>query len=513
MFLQEEGFRLPLHRYQYLILAKNGYTTFVHLGRLSCSSLCNNEHDEELINFIFSGDGQPEDIGYGYQKSPPPGSSGVFETMSIPYSELGVSYDPNTALALQRMLPYDIDKEDMTSSKRSVFRERGDINDNSMVFGQDQDDEASFLIPSPFRERMAEKSRLQNAHLFVKNYGGLNRNSEGDLGEDDYLNVLNAIWEKYKGEEDPEDISEADVEELLEYLANKQERKRQYGNYNTGYDFFNSPLSWSKRSLKNEGHHKRYQESLFDERYPYRVVEKRFPITKRSPTSMTSNAISHRHKKNTPEKQTDPKVAAELSNIFSPEHKKDKKNVTRVSTTGAPNTNQSSGQKEETLDINALKPLDVKKKSIDLSDYFGIDRRKKSTDNMDVNNDWLLKKYLEAYGVGKNKEPFPSEKHSSLRADDVDNKMKAMEDLIVDQAIKYTGAHEGTTDNNEIQEVKDKVIAQLAAAYSLEKMRRALGEFKASLAAQKASSTPPRSLSPPKAGSYQAYKYYIQNTT
>jgi hypothetical protein len=69
----------------------------------------------------------------------------------------------------------------------------------------------------------------------------------------------------------------------------------------------------------------------------------------------------------------------------------------------------------------------------------------------------------------------------------MDAKLRNIEDVIVNEALKYTGAHEGTTDAKEIQEVKDEVLAHLATAYSLEKMRQALREFKSSLLAQKMS--------------------------
>jgi queuine/archaeosine tRNA-ribosyltransferase len=69
----------------------------------------------------------------------------------------------------------------------------------------------------------------------------------------------------------------------------------------------------------------------------------------------------------------------------------------------------------------------------------------------------------------------------------MDTKLRNVEDEIVNEALKYTGAHEGTTDAKEIQEVKDKVMANLATAYNLEKMRQALREFRSSLLAQKMS--------------------------
>lgn len=77
----------------------------------------------------------------------------------------------------------------------------------------------------------------------------------------------------------------------------------------------------------------------------------------------------------------------------------------------------------------------------------------------------------------------------------MDAKLRNIEEVIVNEAVKYTGAHEGTSDTKEIQEVKDKVLAHLATAYSLEKMRQALREFKSSLLAQKMSRYIPCSVS------------------
>lgn len=43
--------------------------------------------------------------------------------------------------------------------------------------------------------------------------------------------------------------------------------------------------------------------------------------------------------------------------------------------------------------------------------------------------------------------------------------------MIIDNVLKYTGAHEGITDPAELQRVRQKVIDQLWIAYNLEKMR------------------------------------------
>ncbi|XP_069673840.1 uncharacterized protein [Periplaneta americana] len=302
---------------------------------------------------------------------------------------------------------------------------------------------------------------------------------------------------------------------------------------------------------------------------------------------------------------TDPKVARELNQIFSsptasdhthsepnskqPAHAKENSvkpsvDTEHVATTHSPVTTNStvtakskegekkteenvtihsdhaqrSASEEETVEqpvtmSRAETPLDIKKKSINWSDYFGIDRRRKKAGpnggekesipvEHPVDNEWLLNQYYKTFAMNtnpgkkrsaphmhdhmssssisqakskksmvqqpfdtrvfdtdifartaqreaskKNSQPANSEQSEESRIDSMDAKLRSIEDQIVNEAVKYTGAHEGSTDTKEIQEVKDKVMARLAAAYSLEKMRLALGEFKSSLMAQKMS--------------------------
>ncbi|KAK7863357.1 hypothetical protein R5R35_004330 [Gryllus longicercus] len=170
----------------------------------------------------------------------------------------------------------------------------------------------------------------------------------------------------------------------------------------------------------------------------------------------------------------------------------------------------------------AQAPLDIQKKSVDWSEYFGLDRRRKKA-GPGGDERWLMDRYRNlalasavrkrgpALAGGADAQGPPLEappldtRHFALgdifsrasrqrqgaaggsRLDGVDSKLQGMEDLIVNEAVKYTGAHEGATDPREVQEVKDKILARLAAAYSLEKMRLALREFKSSLQAQKMS--------------------------
>lgn len=595
---------------------------------------------------FISDDGQPEDIGYGYQKSIAPKTSGVFEAIPLPERELGShdlgveSHTPNDGQRLGE-IALDYIEENMENptiedlrryqyqtlnadSKRSVFRER-DVNvapgTIQNLFPEEVSAEQFFdngehphIIPSSFRERFPSKPSnhhsVRNAQSLIRNFGGLNREPENypdnDHDPDEYLSALNSVWEKYQDSRpnnfDPEDISQSDVAEILDYLNHKEETKRQHENsYNTGYDFFNSPLAWVKRNKKRSFDHPRSSNDQFfhalkllnnnadiherddelddegdadevkllmDEqkssiknrkRFTKRfwrgnaydegkVVAKRYPIAKRSSSYYTSPAVMYhkpsierfnqRRKKNVKPHNlndiTDPKVTKELTNIFSPSenfgqsqmhNKSGDKNTTSTNSTShltltkvtndekptsskrsleesssSHNHNshshtKRSGQKEETQIDAQHKPLTLTKKSVDWSNYFGIDKRSKKSLGKSPNDEWLLDQYLNAYSISAKAIKNPSSNDDGDAAldidkktsDDMDAKLRAMEDMIVDQALKYTGAHEGVVDSEEVQAVKDRVIAQLAAAYSLEKMRKALSEFKSSIAAQKAS--------------------------
>lgn len=217
--------------------------------------------------------------------------------------------------------------------------------------------------------------------------------------------------------------------------------------------------------------------------YGERTYRKRFPVSKRSDSTKL-----HKRSPNREQKKTDPKVEKELSNIFGPSHKSE--NETQPS---------KANTKEVAPVVTKTEPLEIKKKSVNWSDYFGLDRRKKSEGDLD--KEWLMERYHKAVAMtAKRSTEYPlqhfhnhdqpqektkKEESEETKIKEIDEKLKNIEDAIVDDALKYTGAHEGTVDSKEIQEVKDRVISRLAAAYSLEKMRRALGEYKLSIAKER----------------------------
>lgn len=310
------------------------------------------------------------------------------------------------------------------------------------------------------------------------------------------------------------------------YLLNYSPREEYYNRYlddnDNVKDVYNSKFNNRDR---------KYDVNL---QLPY-ITKKRFPVTKRSSNYFTST--SHGKEDNKPKKKqillkTDPKVAEELSNIFSsPKEKSDKIKSTTVKpkksakkndmTTEIPvkNTNNSTlnkikikptekkiekqtdrrGNKEVAPDHSSKdKPLQIKKKSINWSDYFGLDRKKKSGNGLD--NEWLMERYHKAVAMAtkrstdhnheiQKENSYIDEKKNTKTEDakisEMDAKLKNIEDSIIDDAVKFTGAHEGAVDSKEIQEVKDKVMSRLAAAYNLEKMRRALDEYRVSIEKEK----------------------------
>lgn len=319
-----------------------------------------------------------------------------------------------------------------------------------------------------------------------------------------------------------------------------------------------------------------FQDLNDDEQYAYETVEKRFPVTKRSSGSF--EYVRNIQKKRSTQEQkkrdisrnyrsssgTDPKLLKDLSIIFGePEQEVFKKPVKRSS-----NNEENSHEAHKPPQVSVLshneshhanhskeleegsheqhshihhpgmfgkesdhppehaheteKPIIVKKKSIDWSDYFGIDKRKKKSNTFvnDLNQDRLRKQYFDTFnkeviypvtshrGNNKVKRNYMQEKPSeetgiqtenshaeavksdeqsqtpredaNTKLENIDKKLKNMEGLIVDEALNYSNVGE-ELDSKEEQDMKEKLLSKLAAAYSLEKMRKALKEFKQSL--------------------------------
>ncbi|XP_022915227.1 uncharacterized protein [Onthophagus taurus] len=367
------------------------------------------------------------------------------------------------------------------------------------IYEYSADDGDNKIISSAFRERIEEDKSRQKEKFENLASGDLNEINSSDDNAD-YLEFLHELWEKY-GRNYPE---------ILNYYmgihANKGDiKKRSHPHHYTGLGL--DSVGMKKRSYKpNEA-----ADYLYLINYPNKddySISKRFPVTKRSSsnyypipyTNEFNKPVKRSPKKEVTPTKTDPKVAQDLSNIFNPEHKHHptekpvtkpkrtehvsenettKKSQVTTSSTTTTSTTSTTKRPDSDAEKGDGKPIQLKKKSIDWSDYFGIDRKKKS-DNLD--NEWLMERYHKAVAMAsKRDKQDTNQKTTEEKINEMDTKLKNIEYAIVDDALKFTGAHEGAVDSKEIQEVKDRVISQLATAYSLEKMRRALGEYRKSV--------------------------------
>ncbi|XP_057657758.1 uncharacterized protein LOC130894789 [Diorhabda carinulata] len=386
-------------------------------------------------------------------------------------------------------------------------------------------------ISSAFRERVEEDNQRQQLEEMAQNIIN-NMESRGryNVENEDYDEILRELWDKYKIPYERTKVNLSPVEKRMMYprfgLDSVGLKKRNpYGEvYDDNYGIGDESYDDDGESYYPYARNRYYQGnkiSKFRQMYgnPYSQA-KRFPVTKRS----SELKDIHEHKRSTTKKQTDPKVEKDLSNIFGNPKKEEKETTTKKPLTIKPTTPKKEVVTKSPKETNAKvipanneqftpvsmiieKPLQIKKKSIDWSDYFGLDRRKKSSDPDDLDKEWLIERYHKSINLSNKKRnadlPLSSfhnhddprkkattnekDKYSSeeQKINEMDAKLQRMEDKIVDDTLKYTGAHEGETDPKEVQEIKDKVISRLAAAYSLEKMRAALGEYRLAVAKER----------------------------
>lgn len=406
--------------------------------------------------------------------------------------------------------------------------------------GDKYDMDVSKRISSAFRERVEEDNQRQQLEEMAENLVN-NMDSRGgnNVENEDYDEIVKELWDKYRR-----------PSKMYANTGNKRWMVPRFGldaaglrkrnNYdNSGSEYYDDTYAAAKDDVYDDDEDdyqylkKRYGQNNKLSRVrqmfanPY-SGPKRFPVTKRS---SGSEMIIHDHKRTIMKKQTDPKVEKELSNIFgnakteetttkqpnSQTHSTSKKEGVKESVTPKSTKDTKADKKvtavnkEQFTPVSATpreKPLQIKKKSVDWSDYFGLDRRKKSSKPEDLDKEWLIARYHNSIIKMSNKKrsadlPMssfrnhddPRKKSSSgdlektlteeQKINDMDAKLQVMEDKIVDETLKFTGAHEGETDPKEVQEIKDKVISRLAAAYSLEKMRTALGEYKLAVAKER----------------------------
>ncbi|XP_030746242.1 uncharacterized protein LOC115875044 [Sitophilus oryzae] len=388
--------------------------------------------------------------------------------------------------------------------------------DNRM-FDRDYLDEDGFeplnkRLTTSFRERL-EEDRKKQMEEFAKNLI-TNLETSGMPGVSDE-NYLRDLWERYYGN-DFNNYGNEVAKRVYYYptygIENVGLRKR-----NRYYDVDEEPIYSIHHHVPREDIPEDWVNYLKDRRYlvkPYPPSHRPFAKNKRFAIAKRSNVNNHGEQKRSVKKQTDPKVQKDLSNIFNGEPKTTEKDTPGSSTTQKPdNTKQyqetpsktiekkDSPKKEINKEVYApvapqnKKLLQIKKKSIDWSDYFGLDRRKKS-ENSGLDKEWLSERYHKAIAVTakkrnaelplqsfRNHDNPPLEKENARKTEEqkineMDSKLEKLEDEIVEDALKYTGAHQDDVDSKEVQQIKNNIISRLAQAYNIEKMRNALEEYK-----------------------------------
>lgn len=222
-------------------------------------------------------------------------------------------------------------------SKKSIFRERedSDLPDNLQQLKYDR-----YAMPSAFRERY--KTNPEIVHDYKTNMED----------QDDYLYALNSLLDKYI----EENVQGMTDEELENFLRSQDEKRNIPDEYQALYEpYYKREKPTKRQYLFIPGYHTRR-----NNKYPSRLMKPR--LMKRSKKNISSN-----------ESRTDPKVAAELNNIFlgSDSNNSNANTTAEMNDNNVKNVNKTSKRED---DIKNSK-IELKKKSIDWSNYFGYDRK------------------------------------------------------------------------------------------------------------------------------------------
>lgn len=284
-----------------------------------------------FVDFCFQDDGQPEDIGYGYQKSLR-NLENIFDQGAPPNSK--ITKDKMAEQFLNYLAQENPQYNQKPWSKKSIFRERedSDVPDNLQQLKYDR-----YSMPSAFRER-------------YKTNPGIVQDYKNNMEEqDNYLYALNSLLDKYI-EENVQGMSD---EELENFLKSREEKRI----FPEEYQRINEPY---KKSIPTK------RQYLFIPRYQARRNNK-------NQMKWTRPRLTKRSKKNIPsnESHTDPKVAAELNNIFLGSESDSSANGNATVDVNNNNVNRTLKPAEDNVDSK----IELQKKSIDWSNYFGYDRK------------------------------------------------------------------------------------------------------------------------------------------
>ncbi|KAK6618084.1 hypothetical protein RUM44_002526 [Polyplax serrata] len=579
--------------------------------------------------------GQPEDIGYGFQKT-----FGFFDSNG-PASELGsFSSDPKTENEYQGVL-FNYQGGRDGEKRKSNFRER--MTNDRMNYlsneGMDREDDSQSSIEylQMLKNLWSKYRQSRNDDLSLEDLTDeqlediLNSMNDRESGEDQYVNDYRSsesnglkqyevipirlrknyrVFEEVNGKNKRypsfgegiygkrnyhyqhsgyESIPENDYPHSVKYTIPEFSREGIDGSRESSYEelgdgkdrdlvrilnnaiinpkyieddepywskdqsnyddelWLQGPVSFPEDWYDNSGRNEKRMEiapKYFKQHNGIHINTKRFPV-KRSSVRVrkevkgekaskelkgifgTSTSTTVPPKKGTKKKPTE---ILKKQNVTKPavtklqESKKVVRSVNKVSQERVLPLQQN----EEIVNLFKVNKKSLNKKSIDWSQYFGIDKR--SQQNW-LNNDYVTRAeshfltpkskryYADDRGnLGRvsdyqmpfdtrrfNKKSYPNDIGNNI--DKVETKIGDIEEKIIDDALKYTGAHSGVADED-LAKVKGKVIQHLEAAYSLEKMKNALEEFKNLIKPEKSVAT----LEMPKKSVTEAPKSEPQTT-
>uniref|UniRef100_A0A182N7I9 Uncharacterized protein n=1 Tax=Anopheles dirus TaxID=7168 RepID=A0A182N7I9_9DIPT len=401
--------------------------------------------------------------------------------------------------------PYELD-----TRKRSVFRERDELSS----------------YPTVFRERELEKT-YQQPDVSADFLKAVDRQAKA-AREEEFQERLQRLWEKYQQEENEIEQQLFEEEPVVPAASEAGYEKRQ------GF-----PMSESEPSPAHFGHPMQERKRTLPI-LPWLPAtrKKRFPVAKRSPKPETApsgtdekvakdlQALFGAPIEQKRKRSSDPANAPVSSTMSSGATVTSSTTTERVPLEGNKAKRDSSDEhhehsseegpddeehehdhehdhedsseefegedddkkkkrsvrKRSNLEVvkeDQILPGDIgefkSKKSIQWNKYFGMDRRKKDGRNGGPVPYPLS--FYKTYDEDRKKKNVNQDKLESMA-----QKLKGIEDLILDQTVKYTGDQEGTiTEPAEMEELKDKLVERLATAYSIEKMRHTLERLKESV--------------------------------
>ncbi|XP_008544776.1 homeobox protein 2 [Microplitis demolitor] len=366
-----------------------------------------------------------------------------------------------------------------------INRKQRSVNTNLHNYYNQQRSPLDYIVNPTTNENYAEqKKQREHIPLYIDDSTDNDNDDEDDDDDDD-------------------ENDDKDYERLAEIINNNKLSKASMEKIKENQDMYYR----KRRSSLENGF-------IFNNKY--NAVKRNYPGVEnlRSTMNMSPGWASLRNKKSGAQDDLD---------ILFGLHKDDKNKNLSDKTNMEANKNKDKSPIKNTLNMNSInptvethnsnnvnptvkakaKPTDFtkeqvhisskQKKNIDWSQYFGIDKRmRKPTWSFDKpgfdqkeDDEWLLQHYYQTMADYLNDHPHLSSVNSNDNDNyDVNNyKMKRNNENKIDNIVKYSREPADTdqiylNEDEDSQKVKDKILSQLAAAYSLEKMRKALDELK-----------------------------------